>query len=293
MQSIQFIVNPISGGKDKGKVISAIEKYLDSSLYNYEVSVTEKAGDATEFARSSKADLVIAVGGDGTVGEVCRGVLGTGKPFGVIPCGSGDGLALHIGMSRDPVKAVKSINDCRCIPMDVGWMNGEAFFCTVGLGLDAEVSLDFSKSVRRGLSEYISLAWKEWFHGKVGRFTVSSEGNELWAGDAVFVVAANINQWGNQARIAPMASIRDGLLDIVVVPRFSTLEIPDLATRLMVGKAHTSRRFIHFSGKSFHIERESLGAVQYDGDPRDGGTSFDVSITPGAINVLIPREKVG
>lgn len=292
VQSVQFIVNPISGGKDKGKVLSAIERHLDPALFSYHISVTTKQGEATSLASQSQADIVVAVGGDGTVSEVARGLLGRNKTFGVIPCGSGDGLALHLGISRNPVKAVQMLSTCHPVPMDVGWMNGEPFFCTVGLGLDARVSLDFSHSAKRGLPRYISLAWHEWLRSKSDTFVISSDGKELWAGEAVFVVAANINQWGNQARIAPMASVTDGLLDIIAVPRFSAVEIPDLATRLMLGKAQTSRRFIHFSGTSFQIIRKNSGAVQYDGDPREGGTAFNLSVSPGELSVLVPNSKV-
>ena len=132
MKRITFIVNPVSGGKDKKKVLAAIDRYLDRSAFTYEVLETEKAGDATAWARESGADIVVAVGGDGTVSEVATGLLGTGKALGIIPCGSGDGLALHLGISRNPAKAVRALNGGRIVRIDTARLDGRPFFCTAG-----------------------------------------------------------------------------------------------------------------------------------------------------------------
>ena len=195
--------------------------------------------------------------------------------------------------------------------MDVARINGAYFFCTAGLGLDASVSLDFAKSTRRGLGNYISLAWKDWRRCPADTYTIEmetpaelawgeadrSENRQAgvvrseWSGPAVFVTVANANQWGNMARIAPMASLRDGLLDVVVVHPFTALEIPDLAARLMVGKAHTSRRFLRFAASKVHITRTRAGAAHYDGEPFEAGTEFDLDVLPGALQVMVPRTK--
>ena len=293
MTEVCFIVNPISGGKDKKRVVAAIEKHLDGSLYHPEFLFTEKAGDAETWARECEAELVVAVGGDGTVSEVARGLVHSDKCLGVIPCGSGDGLALHLGISRQPARAVQVLNEGVRTKIDVARMNGRYFFCTAGLGLDASVSLDFAKSARRGLGNYIALAWKDWHRCQADTYTIKMEtpSELVWSGPATFVTVANANQWGNMARIAPMASLRDGLLDVVVVHPFSALEIPDLATRLMVGKAHTSRRFLRFSASKVHITRTQAGAAHCDGDAFEAGTEFELDVMPGALQVMVPRTK--
>ena len=292
MKNILFIVNPISGGKDKSGVLAAVRKHLDGSLYRPEFRMTERAGEAEELARSARADVVVAVGGDGTVSEVARGLVGTGKTLGIIPCGSGDGLALHLGLSRTPAKAVKTLNECCETAIDVAMMNGKPFFCTTGFGLDADVSLRFARSTARGLHNYIALAWEQWKNHPGARYSIRAENGESWSGKAVFITVANANQWGNQAKIAPMASLQDGLLDVIVVRPFATVEIPDLAARLMTGLAPTSRHLLHFSGARFHIERDHAGAVHYDGDPFEGGTEFDLSVQPGALKVLVPSSRI-
>lgn len=288
---IDFIVNPVSGQNDKSQVLSAIGKHLDFSLYEPRILFTTAAGEGLTLARESRADVVVAVGGDGTVSEVARGVLGSGKILGIIPCGSGDGLALHLGISRIPMLAVQTLNKGSVTGIDVACMNGEPFFCTAGFGLDARVSMDFARSTRRGLPRYIELAWTEWLKKDLEEYTLSGADGILWQGKAVFVTVANANQWGNQARIAPMASLQDGELDVVVVNPFSTLEIPNLATRLMTGRAPTSRHFLHFKGSRFHIRREADGAVHRDGDPFLSGTDFDFTLQPRILKVMVPQGK--
>ena len=290
MKTVDFIVNPIAGGKDKRWVIASIKRYIDSRKFDPRIHLSEKPGDAGALARESDAEIVVAVGGDGTVSEVARELVGTDKVLGIIPCGSGDGLALHMGISRIPALAVRSLNAERVEAVDVAFLNGQPFFCTAGFGLDASVSMQFARSTRRGLMQYIALAWDEWRQYPVDTYTISTA-DERWSGKAVFVTIANANQWGNQARIAPMASLQDGMLDVIVVRPFNTLEIPELATRLMTGMAHTSHHFLHMRGTTFHIHRERAGAVHYDGDPFEAGTDFDLSITPGALNVLVPPRK--
>lgn len=291
MTDVRFVVNPISGGKDKGRVVAAIQKQLDPALYRPEILFTQKAGDATRMAREAASPLVVAVGGDGTVSEVARGLLGSDKTLGVIPCGSGDGLALHLGVSRNPDKAVQVLNEGFRTRMDVARMNGNYFFCTAGLGLDASVSLDFASSESRGLANYITLAWKDWQRHPEDQYTIQTE-NESWSGPAVFVTVANANQWGNRARIAPMASLQDGLLDVIVVRPFSTMEIPDLATRLMTGRAQTSRRYLHFTASRARITRTRPGAAHCDGDPFEAGTEFELEVLPAALKVMLPRSRM-
>ena len=292
MKDICFVVNPISGGKDKSGILAAVRKHLDGSLYRPEFCITERAGQAQEIAAGSRADVVVAVGGDGTVSEVARGLVGSDKALGIIPCGSGDGLALHLGISRSPVKAIRTLNEACEARIDAATLNGRNFFCTAGMGLDAQVSLDFARSTQRGLARYISLAWEEWKQHPGEVYTVQSADGESWSGKAIFITVANANQWGNQARIAPMASLQDGLLDVIVVRPFATVEIPDLAARLMTGLAPTSRHFLHFSGAGFRITRRTPGAIHLDGDPFEDGTDFDLSVLPGALKALVPSSRM-
>jgi len=292
VKRITFIVNPISGGKDKGNVLAAIGRYLDLSDCSYEVLPTRAPGDGTVLARESRSDIVVAVGGDGTVSEVARGLLGTDKILGILPCGSGDGLALHLGISRNPAQAVRTLNTGSPVRIDTAEMDGRPFFCTAGVGLDALVSLDFTQSGKRGLNTYISTAWEDWKHRQPDNYVIETD-TDCWAGKALFVTVGNANQWGNEARIAPGASLCDGLLDVTVVQPFATYEIPDLAARLMAGKADTSRHVRSFRGTHVHIHRDHPGPAHYDGDPFEAGTDMDLCVRPATLQVIVPASKQG
>ena len=293
MRRITFIVNPVSGGKDKRKVLAAIARYLDRSVFDYEVLTTEKPGDAAAWARECEADIVVAVGGDGTVSEVATGLLGTSKALGIIPCGSGDGLALHLGISRNPRKAVRALNESVIVPIDAASLNGRPFFCTAGVGLDADVAFAFARSSRRGLSTYISTAWNLWMHGDRTAHYVLETDTETWEGQAVIITVGNANQWGNEARIVPKASLRDGLLDVTVVEPFATREIPRLAALLMTGKADTSARVRSFRSARVQIRRDRPGPAHCDGDPFGAGLCLEMEIRPGALRVAVPPARTG
>lgn len=290
METIAFIVNPVSGGKDKKTVLSAIARHLDLSRYRCLLLQTGTPGEGTRLAREVEADIVVAVGGDGTVSEVARGLIGTEKALGIIPCGSGDGLALHLGISREPALAVKVLNDACIVKMDYAYMDGKPFFCTAGVGLDARVSWDFAASSRRGLPTYIHTAWEDWKKRVPERFRIMAD-DAFWDGEAVFVTVCNANQWGNEARIAPKASVRDGLLDVTIVTPFDTLEIPDLATRLMTGNALTSRHVVQLHGAHVQIERDAEGPAHLDGDPFTAGKTLRLELEPAALRVVVPVKR--
>ena len=287
MRKLLFIANPLSGGIDKKKLLGQVEKTI---RHSYEVAFTERPGHATELARKTDADIVVAVGGDGTVNEVASGLIGTNKVLAIVPCGSGDGLALHLGISRKPSRAVKTLNDGIITDMDCGLLDGKPFFCTAGVGLDADVASKFESTTRRGVRTYISLAWKLWQHFHPETYTIDIDGEQIIT-RAVIVTVANANQWGNQARIADKASVQDGLLNVVIVKPFSTWEIPILAAKLMLGRAHTSKRVQTYTGKHISIDRPAHGAAHFDGDPVRKGTHMELEVVPHALRVLIPRNK--
>ena len=293
MRKVTFIVNPISGGKDKSGILAAIGKYMDLSVCRYDVRQTFRAGEAEEIARASKSDIVVAVGGDGTVSEVAKGLIGSKKALGIIPCGSGDGLALHLGISREPAKAVKVINDAVRATIDVASIAGRPFLVTAGVGLDALVSWDFAASKKRGLATYIQTALEDWINKKPEHYIVEC-GSDSWSGKAVFVTVGNANQWGNEAKITPLASLTDGMLDVTIVEPFEALEIPDLAARLMTGAISGTNRRVHtMRGTSVHIHRDAPGPAHFDGDPFQAGEDLFFDIIPAALNIIIPRNKQG
>ncbi|MBQ7467516.1 MAG: diacylglycerol kinase family lipid kinase [Bacteroidales bacterium] len=290
MKKIAFIVNPISGGKNKKKIISMIEARMAGTGLDWKLCPTEYAGHAISIAHDADADVVVAVGGDGTVSEVAQGLLGTGKALAIIPCGSGDGLALHLGYSRTPKKALEQILSGVQVSMDSGSVNGHPFFCTTGVGFDADVALAFAKAGKRGLKTYVSKSWSIWKHYKPLTYKITVDGNthEL---PAMFVTVGNANQWGNRAKITPEASVCDGLLDVTAVKPFHFWQFPALGIRLFTGSANKSSKVVHLRGQHVSILRPVTGAIHFDGDPSEMGETLDVSISKGVLTALVPSGR--
>jgi len=289
MRKILFIVNPISGGKKKDGIVRSILKRMDEGRLEGEIRLTTGPGDAEKWARETDADIVAAVGGDGTVSEVGRALVGSRKALGIVPCGSGDGLALHLGISRTVSKALDVLSDGAVTDIDYALVGGQPFFCTVGVGLDAIVAQKFAASSKRGLETYIGEAWSTWHHFRPETYRIRVDGQEQ-VFPAVFVTIGNVNQWGNEARITSLASVTDGLLDVAVVHPFHTLEIPLLATRLMDGHAHRSHRVTMLRGHRVTILRGAAGPAHVDGDPCEMGKEITAEIVPGGLRAVVPTK---
>lgn len=276
-----FIVNPISGHGRKKRIISQL---VDAG---YKVVCTEYAGHAEKLAREASEQVVVAVGGDGTVNEVARGIAGTGKTLGIIPCGSGDGLARHLGISHYFNRALDTILKGKVSHLDAGTINGRMFFSVCGVGFDAVVSERFAKCGHRGLTTYISEGLKTWSAYVPEKYSIVVDGERL-DHEAMFITVGNSNQWGNGAKITPLADSNDGILDITVVDDFKAIEFPVLAGLLMTGSAHKSSRVHTYRGKSICIERSCEGPAHADGDWFETGKTIDIKVIPNALRVLIP-----
>ena len=285
MTKILFIANPISGGKSKDRIFAQIAKYLDKEKFEYEIVLTEYAGHATSLATESSADIVCAVGGDGTVNEVARGLIGSEKILAIIPCGSGDGLALDLGISRIPRKAIETINRMAISKMDYGKVNGREFFCTTGVGLDAMVSDKFASASTRGLATYIGKLLETLVNFKPETYTITVDG-ETVTRDATLITVGNANQWGNRGYITPHASIRDGRFDVTVIDKIKPWDLPGLVIRLLNGTIDKNPKAHCIRGSHVQIHRESEGPAHFDGDPAEMGQDIDINIVPGALKVI-------
>lgn len=281
MKDAFFIINPISGKGLKDNIIAKLEKQ------GFRYGLTRYAGHAEKLARECAEPIVFAVGGDGTVNEVGRGLLGSDKVLGILPCGSGDGLARCLGISHRITRAISLAENGRQLPLDVGYINGKPFFSVCGVGFDADVSKRFAESGRRGVITYIEEAYKLWRTFKPAQFSISIDGRQ-WSQEAVLITVGNSNQWGNEAKVTPHADISDGILDITVLDMFHNIELPHLATMLMVGNCDASSRVHCYRGKSIVIERETDGAVHFDGDWFITGRRIEIDIHPAELKVLAP-----
>lgn len=286
---ILFVINPISGTKHKRSVPGDIEQYLDHNLFDYEIKYTEYAGHATEIAAQAAAQgvsVVCAVGGDGTVNEVARALVHTETALAIIPCGSGNGLARHLQIPQNKKRAIEIINGNVVHRLDYGKINDRPFFCTCGMGFDAFVSMKFAQSGHRGLVQYArnTIGIGLTYRGESYEIE-TDKGTERV--DAFLIACANASQYGNNAYIAPDASMKDGLMDVIIMSPINPLEgaqvLLQMFTRTLPSNSHV--RII--KTRRIRIVRQSEGAVHCDGDPLTMGREVTVELVPDSFNVVV------
>ena len=292
-KNITFIVNPISGTKSKDALPLLVKQLIDDSLYECEIIKTEYAGHAAELASqcvNDHIDICVAVGGDGTVNEVARSLAHSETALGIIPCGSGNGLARHLCLPMDMKQALQVINAGKTDYFDYGVINDQPFFCTCGMGFDAYVSLKFSESGKRGLATYVENVLKEGLTYKPDTYIITDEsGNHQY--NAFLVACANASQYGNNAYIAPEASMQDGLLDVIIMEPFNIIEAAKVGFDLFAKTLKSNKHIKTFQARSIHIHRNESGAVHFDGDPTKMGTDIDVRIEPLGLKAIINPDR--
>ena len=232
-----MIVNPASGTVSKHRIIPHVCRRLDKLGVDYTVTPTRYPGHAKEIAESAAADgydVVIAVGGDGTVNETATALCGSQTALGIIPAGSGNGLARHLGIPVDLNAAIDVIASGNIVASDYGTANSTPFFCTFGMGFDAAVTHRFANQNRRGLMSYVRSAVSEYIRFRPQTYTLSANG-KLLTEKAFLVAVCNASQWGNNAYIAPEASLTDGLLDITVVHSGSPIDTAVMGMDIFTG----------------------------------------------------------
>ena len=292
-KKVLYIVNPISGTQRKKNIPNLVAEYTDHARFDVEVVATQYAGHATEIAKSVAAagtDIVVAVGGDGTVNEVGRALIHTQTALAIIPCGSGNGLARHLHIPLQPRKAIEVINRCVIHRLDYGTINERPFFCTCGVGFDAFISERFASAGKRGLLTYVENTLKSGLLYKPQVYTIEdADGAETCK--AFLIACANASQYGNDAYIAPYASMRDGLLDVVVMEPFNTIESAQVAFQLFTGTLPDNSHVKTFRSSHLRITREGSGVAHYDGDPFVTGSSIDVCLHREGLPVVVNPDK--
>ncbi|SFA49794.1 lipid kinase, YegS/Rv2252/BmrU family [Pedobacter suwonensis] len=288
--NILFIINPISGGRGKRRIPDFIDKYLNKEKFSPNFVFSEYVGHASELADEAATknfDVIVAAGGDGTINEVATKVLKHQKILGILPLGSGNGLARFLNISKNLRYALSIINDFKIDKIDTAEFNKKCFFNLAGMGFDAHLSAVFSKDKKRGLSGYVKLGFKEVFNYKPQLYQLDIDG-KTYSRKAFAISIANSSQYGNDVYIAPNASVKDGLLDVCIIKPFPIIKLPLLGYVMLNGKAETSDMIEIIKGKNIKIIREMSGAVHVDGEPLQMGAEIEAVVNPLSLKVIVP-----
>lgn len=301
--NVCFIINPKSGTGDWKGIEKKIRKYL-SSDFSATVVHTKRAGHATELAlEAAKTNsIIVAVGGDGLVNETARGVMAAvdsqmqgGEQdtcLGILPTGSGNALARHLGISLNQRKAIECLNRKHTEMIDTATINGEPFFAVAGTGFDAEVAAKFALSSTRGFWTYCKLAFVRYFAYKPATYRITADERSINR-NAFLISIANGSQYGNNAFIAPGASLQSGLLEVCILKPFPWFAGPILAWRLFTKSLPRSPYMETIKGENITIQRadNSTMPVHYDGETAPPATVLKIEVKHKKLKVILPEGR--
>lgn len=290
-RELVFIINPKAGFPGNNPLERWIGKHLDSSKYRYQLRYTEYAGHARELASeavSLDVSMVVAVGGDGTMNECAGALVGSSTALGLIPLGSGNGLARDLGIPSHPQKAVQMLNNHQTKYLDCGVINQWKFFCTAGVGFDAYVSEKFENQQIRGFLGYIRTSLLAYINYQSKDFSIKTE-EQPFKQKAFSVTLANACQFGNNAIIAPDADPSDGYLELCIVRDFPKQIGLPMVIRLFSGTINRSRYVQTRRIKEALIDCPEGSNIHLDGDVRKlDRNKLEVKIIPNAVQVAVP-----
>ena len=288
---VQAIINPISGVGSKRKIPKMIEQMCEKGNCLLDISFTEYRGHASELTKKAideGANCIIAVGGDGTVNEIARAMLHSDAVLGIVPKGSGNGLARELHIPKDAKRALDLIAKGHISTIDCCRANGQVFFCTCGVGFDAAVSQKFAEERRRGSLTYIKNTVEEYLSYKPEPYELLVD-NQTIKEKAFLVACANASQYGNNAFIAPHANIQDGRMDLTILSPFTPLDIAPLAIQLFTKQIDRNSKIKTLKAQQVTIIRQEPGVMHLDGEPIMADSRIDISVFPNSLHVITPE----
>jgi YegS/Rv2252/BmrU family lipid kinase len=293
-----YFINPISGTRSKKELVALIEKRTRQNNIPFEIMATNPAADydflAEKIAREHITDIIIC-GGDGTVNQVAAAVMRMDVNIGIIPMGSGNGLALAARIPRNAGRALNIIFNGNATLIDAFHIN-QRFSCMLcGLGFDAQVAHDFARQKKRGLFNYVKQSTKNFFSATPYPFNIIVD-EKKFSTEAFFISIANSNQFGNHFTIAPRASLSDGLLDIVIVNKMSKMrliwsilkQVKLGQVRMYEDKKYHHNEILYFQTKALQVENILHAPLHIDGEPAATADLFDITILEGVVRLLMP-----
>jgi diacylglycerol kinase (ATP) len=293
MKKLLYIINPNAGKKRSDKIIALIKKEMPSE-FQYEILIWKDKNHFHEITSQLKSNgftHAIAVGGDGTVNQVAKTIINSDVVLGILPIGSGNGLARSLGISVKAEDAIKQIVADKNLVIDHGTVNNTPFFCTSGVGFDAHIGNLFATSTSRGLKTYIQITVRELFRYRAKNYTIKYNGTQIER-RAFLVTVGNAGQYGNDFYIAPQAKLQDGAFHIAILKPFKPHQIFGLLIKILQKKAHLSKHIETFSTDSLAIIRPEKDTVHYDGEPAIEGKEVVFKIQPKSLKVIIGEKFI-
>lgn len=292
---IYVIINPIAGVRPKDEIPDIVNEVLNQEDFEVEIFYTEYAGHASELAaRAVKlgVDSVVAIGGDGTINETAKSLIGSKTALGIVPMGSGNGLARHIQIPLEIHRALQVVKDGYREKIDYGTVNGHIFFCTMGVGFDAMVSQEFASLKGRGPFNYAKSAIDVFLKYNPMIYAIYTDDGKV--NEKAFLIAiGNAAQWGNNAFITPRASMTDGLLDVTLIKPFPMIETAQMALQLFARKLDENSHVQTFRSEHIRIViPKPTAIVHVDGEPFELDGVLDINVHQAGLSVLTPREPM-
>jgi diacylglycerol kinase family enzyme len=290
-QKIRFIINPISGVGKKGDLPEIIEQHLDHEKFDFDISITQYKKHAAEIAYKASLegiDIVCAVGGDGSVHEVGTAIIGTTTKLAILPCGSGNGLARHLGIPVNIPKAIECINQHMAIRMDTVLVNDKPFLGIGGYGFDALIAKKFDTYGKRGFWSYVKLISREFWKFNPVNISVDLNG-QIKTMPVVLCTIANSSEFGNGFVVSPTSDVTDGKIELCLLKPFRFWSIPSVIFRFFRRTSHKSRFTEVISFQKARIKL-SQNLAHYDGEPFDVRNELNVQVVPQSLSILVGNK---
>jgi diacylglycerol kinase (ATP) len=282
-----FVINPNAGVKKKIDIQAFITEHFPKHIH-FDFIIWDNKDDFESIKQQilrNNYSTVVACGGDGTVNQVASVVVNTSMSIGILPLGSGNGLARSNKIPMDLKQALAVIAKGAVRKMDSALINGIPYFCTAGVGFDALIANCFATSTKRGFATYINTTIKEFFNYKPNHYAITVDGVKTNV-DAFLITIANAGQWGNNVYIAPSAKLDDGLLRVSILKPFSKRSIPSIGLKLFLKKIDTAKNFMALVGKKIEIEFDNELPVHFDGEPILVKNKLNIEVVPLSLNVV-------
>jgi YegS/Rv2252/BmrU family lipid kinase len=287
-KKILFIINPISGGHNKMRIIQSIPTILDNNKFDIYYAHSKQSRSAAKIAKKAmekNMDIIVAVGGDGTINEIASQLVNTNTVLAIIPCGSGNGLARDLGIPLHYRKALQQINILKTKKIDTGVCNNQYFFSLAGVGFDAKVAYDFNKGKQRKFLGYVWSVVRACFTMKEQYYEMELD-HEKITDKFFFITIANGSQWGYNIKVAPNAKLDDGVFSVIFCKKPSLFSLIPFGIKILSSRIEASKYVTLKSSSNITIHSNQKFYYHIDGDAKGVTKTMKVNMLHHALNIM-------